>query len=398
MTSLQFFVFTALPVTGMCYAVLGALKLPLVERLGIDEAKVGGLLSAFGIMVGPIILAAGFLADSLGRQGVWIGGSALVTIALLLLSRARGYGAAVAAVSLLSVGWAAMVNVVNPVMVMAFKNPVTATNTGDFFFGLGAFCTPAIVAFLLRRCGYSRAVALLAAAAAFAFVLGFFIDLDPQIAHAATDTPVPASENGFGTLMRDPVVWFCTLTLMLWAPLESSTAAWTTSFVTDQAPEGEDEPRTQRIAALTLSGFWMCFMGARLLMAVYHQFVSDSDDPIGGTRELHVVLAVLAIVALIGLVRSRKRRVTIGIILAMGLISGPYVPGVLAILLSHVPGEVAGRAVGVAFAGASIGWTLVPLLIGRRATTSKSLHRGFHVAVATAAVLLVLVIAHLCYA
>ncbi len=68
MTALQFFLCTALPVTGMCYALIGALKLPLVERLKIDEAKVGGLLSAFGIMFGPVILAAGFLSDSLGRH------------------------------------------------------------------------------------------------------------------------------------------------------------------------------------------------------------------------------------------------------------------------------------------------------------------------------------------
>ena len=397
MTPLQFFIFTALPVTGMCYALLGALKLPLVDRLKIDEAKVGGLLSAFGIMFGPTILAAGFLSDSMGRQNVWIGGAALVTVSLISLSRATRFGGAWLSVAMLSAGLAAMVNVVNPVMMMAFENPVTAINTGDFLFGLGAFCTPAIVALLVRRTGYSRAVALLAAASSFALLLGFFINIDaPPSAAAATDTT--AIDAGFSGLIADPTMWFCALTLMLWAPLESSTAAWTTSFINEQRPESEDEDRGKRIAAWTLSGVWMCFMGSRLGMALYHNFFSHGSDSIASTHLLHIVLALLAIVAMLGLVRSRKRSVTIFIILAMGLISGPFVPGVIAILLSHVSPEVSGRAVGVAFAGASIGWTLVPLIIGKIAAKTGSLQRGFLVAVVTAILLLALVIAHNIYA
>ena len=64
MTYLQLFMVLSLPVTGMCYAALGALKLPLAERLKLDEAKVGGLVASFGFMVGPIILLSGFLADT----------------------------------------------------------------------------------------------------------------------------------------------------------------------------------------------------------------------------------------------------------------------------------------------------------------------------------------------
>jgi MFS family permease len=68
----------------------------------------------------------------------------------------------------------------------------------------------------------------------------------------------------------------------------------------------------------------------------------------------------------------------------------------MAILLGHVPLEVSGRAVGLLFAGASIGWTLIPLLIGRIADRSN-LQRGFLVAVASSVVFLGLVIAHYIY-
>src|SRR5438874_8433903 len=112
----------SLPTTGMCYAVLGALKLPLAERLQMNEAKVGGLVSSFGFMVGPIILICGFLADALGRKGVWLGGSILVASSLILLSRTQKYSVAVIAVLMLSAGWAAMINVANVLMYMAYSN------------------------------------------------------------------------------------------------------------------------------------------------------------------------------------------------------------------------------------------------------------------------------------
>lgn len=397
MTALQFFVFVTLPITGMCYAVLGALKLPLAERLKMDEAKVGGLVSSFGIMVGPIILAAGFLSDAIGRQGVWIGGSVMVTLSLLLLSRVHRYPIAVVAVLLLSGGWAAMINVANPVMFMAFENPLTATNTGDFFFGLGAFLTPPGVALLLRKFGYSWAISILAAAAAFAAVLGFVVDLQPPVVEGETESAAADADAGFGSLITDPIMLLCTFTLMLWAPLESATAAWSTTFVSDQAPEGEEKARSKRIAEWTLSGFWMCFMGSRLLMALYHQFV-ESTHPILEARITHIVLAVLAILAMASLVRSKSRKVTVATILFAGLLMGPFFPNLMAILLDHVPVEVSGRAVGVIFAGASIGWTLIPLAIGAIAKRAGDLHRGFRVAVVDAILLLLVVVGHLLYA
>ena len=150
MTLLQTFMVVSLPATGMCYAILGALKLPLAERLRMNEAKVGGLVSSFGFMVGPIILLCGFLADALGRKGVWITGSVLVAVSLFMLARTKRYSWAVVAVLLLSGGWAAMINVGNVLMYLAYANVFMATNLLDFFFGLGAFLTPTVTVLLIR--------------------------------------------------------------------------------------------------------------------------------------------------------------------------------------------------------------------------------------------------------
>jgi len=62
----------------------------------------------------------------------------------------------------------------------------------------------------------------------------------------------------------------------------------------------------------------------------------------------HIVLAVLCIVILLGIVYSRKRAVTIGLILAAGLLYGPFFPNLMAISFEPFPGR-SPRARGRAF-------------------------------------------------
>jgi fucose permease len=141
----------ALAVAGMCHALLGSVKVPLARKLQIDEAKVGGLVSVFGFTLIPMVLAAGFLVDSLGKQAVLGGGFVLVIASLMLLAALRTYRTALLAVLLLGTGWSALVNVLNvtsPPAFLPLEDIATrmsyAMNMGDFIFGMGAFLTPIV--------------------------------------------------------------------------------------------------------------------------------------------------------------------------------------------------------------------------------------------------------------
>jgi fucose permease len=185
---------------------------------------------------------------------------------------------------------------------------------------------------------------------------------------------------------------------MFWVPVESSTAAWATSFVASQTPPGEPKEKTQCIAGWTLSGFWLCFMGSRLMAAVLAGSTEMSvDRAVHTARISHIVLAVLCLATVLGLVFSRRRALTIGLLLFAGLIYGPFFPNLMAVLLNHFPVELHGRAVGVLFGCASIGWTVVPAIIGKVAARS-TLQRGFLVAAGDALLLLGIVVAHFIYA
>ncbi|MCI0535621.1 MAG: hypothetical protein L0Z50_10380, partial [Verrucomicrobiales bacterium] len=292
----------------------------------------------------------------------------------------------------------AMINVANVLMYLAYANVFMATNLLDFFFGLGAFLTPALALLLIRRFGFSTGVTLLGALVAVPALFSLAVNMQ------SAQTAQPA---GLGTLAGDPIMWLCALTLLFWVPIESCTAAWTTTFVTGLAPAGEAPDRSRRVAAWTLSGFWLCFMGARLLTAlIFHSGDLPNDEAarqaalaqtVQLARVTHIVLAALSIGALLGLVYSRKRSCTIALILLSGLLYGPFFPNLMAILLSHFPVELHGRAVGILFGCASIGWTVIPAVIGTIAART-TLQRSFLIAVGDAVVLLALVIAHSTYA
>ena len=53
---------------GMGVALLGSVKVALARKLRMDEARVGGLVSMFGLATIPVILSVGFLTDLVGKQ------------------------------------------------------------------------------------------------------------------------------------------------------------------------------------------------------------------------------------------------------------------------------------------------------------------------------------------
>ena len=389
MTYLQLFMVLSLPVTGMCYAALGALKLPLAERLKLDEAKVGGLVASFGFMVGPIILLSGFLADALGRKGVWLGGTGLVALSLFMLSRAHHYRWALLAVAMLSAGWAAMINVANVLMYLAYSNVFMATNLLDCFFGLGAFLTPILAVWLVRKFGFSNGVASLGLLT----LVPFLMSLPVQMQAAAAAQPA-----GFDVLLHDPIMWLCGLTLLFWVPVESSTAAWATTLVKRLTPAGEDEKRSSRISAGALSAFWFCFMGSRLIAAlVEHGSTATAAETVRAARIVHIALAVAMGLTMLGLAYSRRRGLTFGLLVAAGLIAGPFFPNLMALLLTHFPPEVHGRAVGMLFGMGSIGWTVIPSIMGAVAMR-RGVPQAFLIAALCTLILLAIVITHFVYA
>ncbi len=365
----------ALAVAGMCHALLGSVKVPLARKLDIDEARVGGLVSVFGFTLIPMVLAAGFLVDSLGQQAVLGGGFVLLIAALATLAALKTYPMALFAVLLLGMGWSALVNVLNVTSPPAFLTPddvrrkigfTYAMNMGDFIFGVGAFLTPILIAVLIRKIRLERAFLVLASFAIVPLVLGWGVDWSRLVPEESETVA-----NGLKILLSDRIVWLCCIAFFFHVPVEAAVAAWATTLMKDKGV-------SDGAASTLLSVFWLTFMGSRLATAL--------ALPEGADTVLVVVMSSLCIVFTAGIVFSRHASVTCIAVVAGGLILGPIFPTLIAILLGHVEPSLHGRVVGLFFCIGGIGWTAIPILIGAYAQRT-SVQRAFLIATVSATLL-----------
>jgi fucose permease len=356
---------------GMGAALLGSVKVALARRLDLDEVRVGGLVSIFGFSMIPVMLIMGFLTDMLNKQSVVIAGSLLMAASLVILSQARKYWAALLAVVLLSAGWSGLVNVLNVLMGAAFGgHPTYHMNLGNFFFGLGAFLTPLIVAAILRGAGFVAATLVLAGLALVPGLLALGVDF---VALAGPPATQAVQVPGIGSLLTDPIMWLTALALLFYAPMEATMGAWTTTYLGDK---GVSETR----ASAMLSGFWLAFMVSRLVTALA---ISPYIQTGSGANTLIVVLAVLCVVVWAGTVASANRGMACVMVLLAGVVFGPTFPTIIGVLTGHVDQALAGRAVGLFFMIGGVGWSVIPILIGAYARRT-SVQRAFLIAVAAA--------------
>jgi fucose permease len=397
---LQVFLTISLPIMGLAYALVGGLKLALVERLQIDEGKVGRLVGGFGTMFGPTILLCGFLTDAVGRKGVWVAGSAAVASAVLIFALTRNFRGALLAVLLLGVGWAAQVNVGNVLMRVAVpanrpkEELVWAANFFDFVFGFGALVTPLVLGLLLKKLGYSKGLVFLAVLAALPMVLGIFAEMNPapaSVSAAVADAPAPAPSSA-AALVSKPLFWVLGFAFLFFVPLETSVAGWATTLVQRQTPPDVPAEEARRFSSVTLSAFWFGFTGSRLLVSILGSF-GLMTRLLGPTNEqrLLVVMGFACVALMLGLALAKGRLLTHALILLAGMACGPVFPTMMAIVLLSVPADAMGRAVGIFFFFASVGWTVVPMLIGLVARKSN-IQKGFLVAAGSGAVFLALVL------
>jgi fucose permease len=385
---------------GLAYALVGGLKISLVDRLQLDEGKVGRLVGGFGTMFGPTILLCGFLTDALGRKGVWTAGSVCVAVAVLIFAVTRTFRGALVAVLLLGVGWAAQVNVGNVLMrvaVPADRPPqelVWATNFFDFVFGFGALITPLVLGVLLKKMGYSKGLVFLAVVAALPVVLGLFAEMNPPApaAPAAEAAVAPvAARSGAGALLSSPLFWVLGFAFLFFVPLETSVAGWATTLIQRQTPADVPPEEANRFASLSLSAFWFGFTGSRLLVSILGA-TGVMTRILGETNEqrLLFVMAIVCVVIMLCLAFLKGRGLTFAMILLAGVACGPVFPTMMAVVLLSVPADTMGRAVGFFFFFASVGWTVVPMLIGYVARKTD-IQKGFLVAAGSGAIFFVLI-------
>jgi hypothetical protein len=235
---------------------------------------------------------------------------------------------------------------------------------------------------------------LLAILATAPVVLGVFAEMQPPSAAVAVTASTAQATPGSGAaaLLSSPLFWVLGFAFLFFVPLETSVAGWATTLVLRQTPSKVPAAQAKRFAALTLSGFWLGFTGSRLLVSILGA-TGMLTGLLGSSNEQGLLVAMgLACVALmVALAFVKGRIATSATVLFAGLACGPVFPTMMAVVLLSVQPDTMGRAVGFFFSFASVGWTVIPMLIGVVARKTD-IQRGFLVAAASGAVFLTLIV------
>lgn len=360
---------------GICFSIIGSVKLKLVEVLQIDDAKVGGLISALMFSSLVAVLVIGPLMDQVGYKVIATVGFLVAALCIWLIASARSYNLALLACLLLGIGAMCVNtagNVLGPTVLFGGENPPAASNLLNVFFGIGAFITPLIVAGLLNRIGYTPTVSIIGAIC-FAPIIVALVSIYPEA------PPGFDILESFG-LIANPAVLMGGLALFCYIGLEASMAGFITTYL--KSHELSDER-----AGTILSGFWISLMIARLIAAGVLGLV----DPVRHAVAVPI-LGLLAVVTLGIMVTARTPGLGILGTLLAGLSFGPIFPTLVGVTFTKtaaIPLGIAGSVFGLIFAIGLLGGVTVPIAIGRY-SAKLSIRQSLQIAVVVAAALVLI--------
>jgi fucose permease len=352
---------------GIVMALIGAIKLKLAQKLSLNDAQVGKLISALLFTSLIMVLVSGPFLDKFGHRLTILLGFVITCIAILIIGNAKTYGTAILGCIILGIGGSGLNTGGNTLIVPAINpdNPAAANNFGNVFFGLGAFLMPILIGLVLKKLPLGRGLTLIAVVLILAVV--------PVM--LATYPPINSGFeiSQFFGLLANTVVWAAGLALLFYIGLEVSMGSWITTYL--KSLQFTDEK-----ASGVLSVFWITFMVGRLIAS---QVVQK-----GAEANLILVLALIAGAAIFAMTRASSHAVATAAIVIVGLCFAPMFPTVVGLTFGKFQPTQFGSVFGDIFAIGLIGGTVIPAWIGSL-SQGRSIKQSLNIAVAASILLAV---------
>jgi fucose permease len=347
---------------GIITASVGPLLPELAAKLGLPLSQAGVIISLLFLGAAVAALAAGPFGDRMGRRVVILAAMILYPLATVALSLCRSFPLAVACGLLAGFGGGAFVVNANALLAVAFaERNVSALNIANMFFGIGAFCGPALVGVSLQKLHVGVPALWLGALimlsqAPLLWVSALARAERPE--RAAADAPPSASPGASApgsargrSLLLSALLWTFAAALFFATAIEQTLGGWIAVYMNQAAALSVAE------GALVASGFWISYTVGRFFVA-----------GLGLAWPPKVVLPASALVLLAGMVlvnisAGRSTPTIVGFVLA-GLGLGPVAPTFYAVIGRAFRSQ-AGTALGLAVGVGLLGAVIFPWLEGR---------------------------------
>jgi fucose permease len=322
----------AIFVYGLIAAFLGTILPDLSERFHLTPKQNGTIAfaQALGLMVAS--LAVGPLIDNEGKKVGLVLGLALISIALLLLPRARGFGTIVGLLFVLGIGGGIVVTGANALVSdVSEVHRATALTFVNLFFGLGGLITPFLSANLFKgnsiRLGYTIALLTVGTLA---------VQLLARI-------PGPTGAKGFvlsnaGTVLGRPVLFLLGLSLFLYVSCEVGIWNW---LVRHLIAQGIPESRALNVLSL---GFALGLLIGRMMISPILMRVP--------ALTVTLLAAICMAITTALLVNTTSAKQAWILVFLAGISMAPVFPTTLAIVGDAFP-KMTGTAIGIVI---TCGW------------------------------------------
>jgi fucose permease len=364
---------------AICFIILGSISVELMAALKIDTGQLGSLVMALFLTAGVVQLIIGPLVDKFGYKPVAIVGFVVTSASMFLLAFAPSYDLVRLACMFLGVGAMCLNTVGNtliPVVLFEGKDPARASNLGNAFFGLGYVLTPLLFTLFLKtiKLSYGASVSIIGA-----LVLVFLV--------FALATKFPPASIGFKfsmavKLLGKGAVLLAGLALICYMSLEVSMGTWIKSLMTELLG-GDTVAGAAVKAGLALSLFGVAMMVGRFMASTMKNLTAMGAKVI-------TAMSLLSIVGIVGMIVTKSPAIAVAAILLTGLAFAPIFPTIVGVTFAKFEPSLYGSIFGIIFAVGLLGGTFVPKWIGDAAKAAGGVQAGLKIAVLMAVILFVI--------
>jgi len=273
-------------------------------------------------------------------------------LAMLLIGRASSLGTATVACVLLGVGAMCLNTVGNtliPVVLFDGKDPARASNFGNAFFGLGYVVTPLLFS-LLGSAAVSYQTGVFALGAL--LVVFLLVAVTASFPRVATGYEFSMAFKLLGT----PAVLIAALALFCYISLEVSMGTWSKPYMTELFG-GAANPGAVARAGLILSIFGAAMMVGRFLTSTVKNLTAI------GVR-LIAVLALVSMAAILVMIMTTSSALATAAVVLTGFVFAPIFPTIVGVTFAKFEPRLYGSIFGIIFAIGLLGGTFVPQIVG----------------------------------
>jgi fucose permease len=351
-TQVSIVALTAVFSLGIAFIILGAVSEELKTALNVTNAEIGNLVLTLFLTSVFVQLIVGPMVDKFGYKPVAIVGFFVEALAMFLIGSSSSLGAATAACILLGIGAMCLNTVGNtliPVVLFDGKDPARASNFGNAFFGLGYVITPLLFS-LLGSAGtpYKTGVFLLCAL----LVVFLLVALTARFPMVATGYEFSMAFRLLGT----PAVLIAALALFCYISLEVSMGTWSKPYMTELFG-GAANPGAVSRAGLILSLFGAAMMVGRFVTSTVKNLTAI------GVR-LIAALALVAMAAILVMIMTSSSAVATAAVVLAGFVFAPIFPTIVGVTFAKFEPRLYGSIFGIIFAIGLLGGTFVPQIVG----------------------------------